>query len=127
MISVEDPDMEGDGPALKNRIWDVAKPIVETWTGMELKPTSQYGIRVYTEGAILNPHADRCKSFMYSLTSFWLVISLTCVLLLLFSVPLVSSCIVNVAQEVDEDWLLEVYDREGNAVNVTMEPGVCHT
>jgi hypothetical protein len=35
----------------------------------------------------------------------------------------VSSCIVNVAQDVDEPWPLEVYDREGNAVNVTMEPG----
>jgi hypothetical protein len=35
----------------------------------------------------------------------------------------VSSCIINVAQDVDEDWLLEVYDRDGKAVNVTMEPG----
>ena len=57
---------------------------------MELKPSSQYGIRIYTEGAILNPHADR--------------------------LPLVSSCIVNVAQDVDEPWVLEVYDRQGNAV-----------
>jgi hypothetical protein len=56
-----------------------------------------YGIRIYTEGAILSPHADR--------------------------LPLVSSAIVNVAQDVDEDWVLEVYDRDGNAVNVTMEPG----
>jgi hypothetical protein len=82
---------------LKEAIWEAAKPIVEEWTGMELQPTSLYGIRAYTEGAVLNPHADR--------------------------VPLVSSCIVNVAQDVDEDWVLEVYDREGNAVNVTMEPG----
>jgi len=64
---------------------------------MEQQPSSLYGIRVYTEGAILSPHADR--------------------------LPLVSSCIVNVAQDVDEDWILEVFDREGNAVNVTMEPG----
>jgi prolyl 4-hydroxylase len=41
-------------------------------------------------------------------------------------VPLVSSAIVNVAQDVDEDWILEVYDRDGNAVNVTMEPGMFH-
>ena len=64
---------------------------------MELTPVSQYGIRVYTEGAILSPHVDR--------------------------LPLVSSCIVNVAQDVDEPWSLEVYDRQGRAVNVTMEPG----
>lgn len=38
-------------------------------------------------------------------------------------IPLVTSAIVNVAQDVDEDWPLEVYDRFGNAVNVTMEPG----
>jgi hypothetical protein len=38
-------------------------------------------------------------------------------------VPLVTSAIVNVAQDVDEDWPLEVYDRLGNAVNITMEPG----
>lgn len=25
--------------------------------------------------------------------------------------------------DVDEPWPLEVYDRQGNAVNVTMEPG----
>ncbi|KAG7347910.1 ankyrin repeat domain protein [Nitzschia inconspicua] len=97
MISVEDTEMEGGSLDLKNKVWNAAKPVVEAWTGMELKPTSQYGIRVYTEGAILNPHADR--------------------------LPLVSSAIVNVAQDVDEDWLLEVYDRDGNAVNVTMEPG----
>jgi prolyl 4-hydroxylase len=30
---------------------------------------------------------------------------------------------VNVAQDVEEDWPLEVYDRSGNAVNITMEPG----
>jgi prolyl 4-hydroxylase len=54
---------------------------------MKLQPTSLYGIRVYTAGAILAPHVDR--------------------------LPLVSSCIINVAQDVEEPWLLEVYDRHG--------------
>jgi prolyl 4-hydroxylase len=53
--------------------------------------------RASPTGAILSPHVDR--------------------------LPLVSSCIVNVAQDVDEDWPLEVIDRQGHAVNVTMEPG----
>ena len=97
IASVEDPSLRGGGLALKEAIWDAAKSTVEQWTGMELKPISQYGIRIYTEGSILNPHVDR--------------------------LPLVSSCIVNVAQDVDEPWPLEIYDREGNAVNVTMEPG----
>jgi prolyl 4-hydroxylase len=37
--------------------------------------------------------------------------------------PLVSSAIINVAQDVDEDWLLEVYDHNGQAHNVSMAPG----
>jgi prolyl 4-hydroxylase len=97
MVSVEDRKLRGGGMQLKAAIWDAAKSTIEQWTGMEQKPTSMYGIRVYTDGAILSPHVDR--------------------------IPLISSCIVNVAQDVDEPWPLEVYDREGNAVNVTMEPG----
>lgn len=97
MISVEDTGLRGGGFGLKRQIWDATKKTIEQWTQMELRPTSMYGIRVYTEGAVLNPHVDR--------------------------LPLVSSCIINVAQDVDEDWILEVIDRQGRAVNVTMEPG----
>lgn len=97
MVSVEDSTLPGAGYDLKAAIWEGARPIIEEWTGMEQQPSSLYGIRVYTEGAILSPHADR--------------------------LPLVSSCIINVAQDVDEDWILEVFDRDGNAVNVTMVPG----
>lgn len=82
---------------MKNKIWEAARPTIEEWTGMKMQPSSQYGIRVYTEGTILSPHVDR--------------------------LPLVSSCIINVAQDLDEDWILEVYDRHDRAVNVTMEPG----
>jgi prolyl 4-hydroxylase len=37
--------------------------------------------------------------------------------------PLVSSAIINVAQDVDEPWPVEVYGHDGKATNVTMEPG----
>lgn len=37
--------------------------------------------------------------------------------------PLVSSAIINVAQDVDEPWPIEVYGHDGKATNVTMEPG----
>jgi len=37
--------------------------------------------------------------------------------------PLVSSAIVNVAQDVDEPWPIEVIGHDGKAYNVTMEPG----
>eukprot|EP00531_Pseudo-nitzschia_arenysensis_P015867 CAMPEP_0116145046 /NCGR_PEP_ID=MMETSP0329-20121206/16360_1 /TAXON_ID=697910 /ORGANISM="Pseudo-nitzschia arenysensis, Strain B593" /LENGTH=370 /DNA_ID=CAMNT_0003640577 /DNA_START=113 /DNA_END=1222 /DNA_ORIENTATION=+ len=99
MVSVEDDHMKGGGQVLKDAIWDAAIEGVAKWTGgvAKLRPVSLYGIREYTEGSILSPHVDR--------------------------VPLVSSGIVNVAQDVDEPWPLEVYDRQGNAVNITMEPG----
>ncbi|KAL7432610.1 hypothetical protein ACHAXH_001811 [Discostella pseudostelligera] len=97
MVSVEETSLRGGGYDLKRKIWDGVKPILEEWTGMELEPSSMYGIRQYTNGAILNPHADRN--------------------------PLISSCIINVAQDVEEDWPLEVYGRDGLAYNVTMKPG----
>ena len=97
MTSVEDSRLRGGGAMLKQKIWDAVKPTIEAWTGMEQKATSMYGIRKYTTGAILSPHADR--------------------------LPLVSSCIINVAQDVDEPWPLEVFDRQDRAVNVTMLPG----
>jgi prolyl 4-hydroxylase len=82
---------------LKNKIWDAAKTTLQEWTGEELMQCSLYGIRVYTEGAMLAPHVDR--------------------------LPLVSSAIVNVAQDTDEPWPIEVYSHDGKAYNVTMEPG----
>jgi prolyl 4-hydroxylase len=52
---------------------------------------------VYKEGAVLLPHIDR--------------------------LPLICSAIINVAQSVEEPWPLEVYDRQGKAVNITLSPG----
>eukprot|EP00985_Skeletonema_marinoi_P000717 scaffold252_cov204-Skeletonema_marinoi.AAC.5 len=97
MVNVESGTLRGGGQNMKRKIWDGVKPILEEWTGMELEPSSMYGIRMYTDGAVLSPHADRT--------------------------PLISSCIINVAQDVDEDWPLEVYGRDGLAYNVTMQPG----
>jgi prolyl 4-hydroxylase len=39
------------------------------------------------------------------------------------SIPLVFSAIINVAQDVDEDWILEVIGHDGYAMNLTMNPG----
>lgn len=97
VVSVEDTNLEGGGASLKNAIWDAAKPVIEEWVGEELKPSSLYGIRSYGNGAILAPHVDR--------------------------LPLVSSAIVNVDQDVDEPWPLEVIGHDGKAHNVSMEAG----
>eukprot|EP00934_Nitzschia_sp_Nitz4_P001023 Nitzschia sp. Nitz4//scaffold58_size112336//60326//62043//NITZ4_004037-RA/size112336-augustus-gene-0.8-mRNA-1//1//CDS//3329555001//1023//frame0 len=97
MVSVEDTHLRGGGRSLKQHIWDAARTTIQEWTGQELTECSLYGIRVYTTDAVLATHVDR--------------------------LPLVSSAIINVAQDVDEPWPLEVYTHDGKAVNVTMEPG----
>jgi len=97
MVSVEDSGLRGGGHRLKQKIWDAAKNTISEWTGHELTQCSLYGIRVYYEGSVLAPHVDR--------------------------LPLVSSAIINVDQDVDEPWPLEVISHDGRAENVTMEPG----
>jgi hypothetical protein len=97
MVSVEDESLLGGGDEIKDKIWHAANDIIQEWTGQESFPTSVYGIRVYKEGAILSTHVDR--------------------------LPLVSSMIINVDQDVDEDWVLEVIGHDGRAYNVTQKPG----
>jgi prolyl 4-hydroxylase len=97
MVSVEDSSLRGGGYRLKNQIWNSARQTIQEWTGQELTQCSLYGIRIYKTGAILATHVDR--------------------------LPLVSSAIINVDQDVDEPWPLEVYGHDGKAYNVTMEPG----
>jgi prolyl 4-hydroxylase len=84
------------GPLLQAQVADAIRPLVEEWTGMKLAITSVYGIRIYHNQSILAPHVDR--------------------------LPLVSSAIINVAQEVDEPWPLEIYDHNGVAHNISMDP-----
>ena len=97
MVSVEEPRFKGGGKAFRQKLWDAARPTISEWTGQQLAECSLYGIRVYPEGAILAPHVDR--------------------------LPLVSSAIINVDQDVDEPWPLEVIGHDGKAHNVTMLPG----
>ena len=97
MLSIENEDLIGGGEDLRNLIWEHAQTILEEWTDQTLTPSSLYGIRKYTSGAVLAPHVDR--------------------------MPLVTSAIINVAQDVDEPWPLEVYGHDEKAYNITMEPG----
>ncbi|KAJ1454435.1 hypothetical protein M885DRAFT_566188 [Pelagophyceae sp. CCMP2097] len=97
MLSLEDRRFQPLGMRAKQQIWDGAQPILEAWTGQKLKPTSLYGIRVYGQGAILASHVDR--------------------------LPLVTSAIIQVAQDVDEPWPVEVVGHDGKAFNVTLEEG----
>jgi len=85
------------GQQVKAKIWERVKPIIEEWTGQKLKESSLYGIRVYKNNSVLATHVDR--------------------------LPLVSSCIIQVAQDVKEPWPVEVIGHDGKAHNVTMAPG----
>ena len=97
MLNIGDASLSGGGEYLRTAVWDASKTILEEWTKVELSPSSLYGIRVYTDGAVLAPHVDR--------------------------MPLVISAIINIAQDVDEEWPLEVYGHDGRAYNLTMGVG----
>lgn len=97
MVSIENATLTGGGFDLKDAVWEASKETIQQWIGNNLVPSSLYGIRVYKENAVLVPHVDR--------------------------LPLISSAIINVAQDVDEPWPLEVIGSDGVARNVTMEPG----
>lgn len=97
LLSVEDNSLDGGGFDFKDEIWEAARSSIQDWTGQELRPCSLYGVRIYTEGSVLNSHVDR--------------------------LPLVSSAIINVAQDLDEPWPLEVIGHDGKAHNVTLLPG----
>lgn len=97
MYSIASQEYAGGGPDLSAFISDQARQVLEQWTGQVMAGTSVYGIRVYHNNSILSPHVDR--------------------------LPLIISAIINVDQDVDEPWPLEVYDHDGVAHNVTMQPG----
>lgn len=96
-VSIENPALRGGGALIKQRIWDAARNTLQEWVGQELTECSLYGIRIYKEGSVLATHVDR--------------------------LPLVTSAIINVDQDVDEPWPIEVYAHDGKAYNVSMEPG----
>ena len=82
MVNVEDSTLKHGGYVLRQHIWNAARDTLQEWTGQQLAECSLYGIRVYKEGAVLAPHVDR--------------------------LPLVSSAIINVDQDVDEPWYVQV-------------------
>lgn len=93
-------------PLSQKQKWELVRGIqkvLEAWTKSPLVLTSLYGIRIYQEGSILAPHVDR--------------------------LPLVSSAILHIASssssndDDEEPWMLEVIGHNGQAQNLTMQPG----
>lgn len=97
-VNIQNRELEGGGPGLTALLWDGVTSILEEWCGHKLQPSSIYGIRIYSNNSVLATHVDR--------------------------LPLVISCIINVEQAgMEEVWPIEVYDHNGQAHNITMEPG----
>ena len=83
---------------LKLVIHDSLKPELEAWSKTELIPTFVYGIRIYEKGAILSSHRDRLKTH-------------------------IISAIINVDQEVDEEWPLVIEDNYYRKHQILLKPG----
>ena len=75
MVDLEKNNLRG-GRALRSKIWESIEKDISEWVNVELKTSALYGIRMYTDGAILNSHVD--------------------------DLPRICSAIINVAQDVDE-------------------------
>eukprot|EP00616_Rhizochromulina_sp_CCMP1243_P006744 CAMPEP_0118976484 /NCGR_PEP_ID=MMETSP1173-20130426/18970_1 /TAXON_ID=1034831 /ORGANISM="Rhizochromulina marina cf, Strain CCMP1243" /LENGTH=473 /DNA_ID=CAMNT_0006926525 /DNA_START=54 /DNA_END=1475 /DNA_ORIENTATION=- len=88
-------------PNLKTRLASELRPIMAEWSGFEdgkLAMTSCYGIRRYSRGAQLRMHVDTMTTH-------------------------VVSAIINVDQEIDSDWPIEIKNHEGVYEYVNMKPG----
>ena len=83
---------------MKQVIFDDVEKVLIDWTGRKLAPTYCYGIRTYNRGAVLKKHIDG------------------------FETRIVSA-ILNVDQQVDEDWALQIDDHDGNEHEVFLKPG----
>jgi len=90
-------DMPDDGP-MRPWIFDTLRPIFEAWSGTTLKPAAIYGVRVYTEGAVLRDHVDVPETHHVS-------------------------AILNIDQDLERPWPLEIYDHEGRAHQADLQPG----
>lgn len=83
---------------LRQTIHDIMKPLLEDWCGQSLEPTYVYGIRVYHDKAMLKTHRDRLETH-------------------------IISAIINVDQDVDEDWPLLIEDNYYRQHQITLKPG----
>lgn len=83
---------------LRAEIHDNLKALMEEWCGKTLMPTYVYGIRVYHRGATLKCHRDRLATH-------------------------IIGAIINIDQEVEEDWILVIDDHQHRRHQITLKPG----
>ena len=71
---------------------------MEDWSDVALEPTYVYGIRTYYRGSKLEPHRDRENTH-------------------------IISAILNISQQVDEEWPLEIEDHMYRKHRIFLRPG----
>lgn len=83
----------------RDLVFNTLQPILEAWVGGEkLEPTSTYGIRRYYNGSVLRDHVDIGETH-------------------------IVSAILNIAQDVDKVWPLQILDHDGRRHYVEMAAG----
>ena len=85
-------------PEVMNQVTDTLWPMAETWSGTPLEHSATYGVRRYTNTSRLSAHLDRLGSH-------------------------VISVIMNLGQEVEEDWPLYIQDHSGGLHRVVLAAG----
>lgn len=84
--------------SLCDKIKASLKPLAEAWAQVPLVPTYVYGIRVYRRGAFLLPHRDRVVTHTIGV-------------------------LINIDQDVEEDWPLTIEDNVCREYDVLLRPG----
>lgn len=84
---------------MKQEVFATVKPLLEEWANVpNLVPTACYGVREYGNGSVLAEHVDRVETHAIS-------------------------AILNIDQDVVEDWELTMLDHHGVLQKIVMEPG----
>ncbi len=83
---------------LQQQVHVALQPIVEAWVGDYVTPTHVYGVREYRHGSVLKEHRDKLVTH-------------------------VAGAILNVDQEVSDDWPLVIEDHNCRRHSIVLKPG----
>jgi len=88
---------EADSATARKQILEAILPVAQDWVGSRLYPMLERGIRAHTNGCIEAPHVE--------------------------ILPAIVTAVINLVNDVNEEWPYELIGHDGIAYNVTMEPG----
>jgi prolyl 4-hydroxylase len=98
-VALDESGLRGSSKSMKESIIETTKERLQNWTGEKLRlSSSPTSIRVYSSGATVSPHVAQLPQ-------------------------VVASAIINVAQDVNEAWPMEVVAGDGTTRQVTLLPG----